>query len=322
MEQSTKGRDVATYKVVVSDQVFPTVDLERAMLAEIDAELVVATGDVDAVLDVAADADAILNTYLSWNAETLGRLERCKIIARYGIGVDNIDLDAARAAGMVVTNVPDYSVQEVAAHSLALMLAMLRKVTIGDAVIRSGGWKIDALRPIHRLSTLTVGLLGYGRIARRFAETIEALEMNLVVYDPYVEAGPGIPRLVDLDELLAVSDVVSVNAPATPETRGMINAGTLGKMKSSAILVNTSRGPLVVLDDLLAALRNGTIAGAALDVFEQEPLDAARIEGVPNLLVTPHMAYYSEEALQESQRKAATQVIKVLTGEAPDYQVN
>lgn len=322
MEQSTKGRDVATYKVVVSDQVFPTVDLERAMLAEIDAELVVATGDVDAVLDVAADADAILNTYLSWNAETLGRLERCKIIARYGIGVDNIDLDAARAAGMVVTNVPDYSVQEVAAHSLALMLAMLRKVTIGDAVIRSGGWKIDALRPIRRLSTLTVGLLGYGRIARRFAETIEALEMNLVVYDPYVEAGPGIPRLVDLDELLAVSDVVSVNAPATPETRGMINAGTLGKMKSSAILVNTSRGPLVVLDDLLAALRNGTIAGAALDVFEQEPLDAARIEGVPNLLVTPHMAYYSEEALQESQRKAATQVIKVLTGEAPDYQVN
>lgn len=313
---------MATYKVVVSDQVFPTVDLERAMLAEIDAELVVATGDVDAVLDVAADADAILNTYLSWNAETLGRLERCKIIARYGIGVDNIDLDAARAAGMVVTNVPDYSVQEVAAHSLALMLAMLRKVTIGDAVIRSGGWKIDALRPIRRLSTLTVGLLGYGRIARRFAETIEALEMNLVVYDPYVEAGPGIPRLVDLDELLAVSDVVSVNAPATPETRGMINAGTLGKMKSSAILVNTSRGPLVVLDDLLAALRNGTIAGAALDVFEQEPLDAARIEGVPNLLVTPHMAYYSEEALQESQRKAATQVIKVLTGEAPDYQVN
>ncbi|MDH3399210.1 MAG: hypothetical protein OEM81_15480, partial [Acidimicrobiia bacterium] len=120
----------------------------------------------------------------------------------------------------------------------------------------------------------------------------------------------------------AVSDVVSVNAPATPETRGMINAGNLAKMKPSAILVNTSRGPLVVLDDLLAALRKGTIAGAALDVFEQEPLDASRIEGVPNLLVTPHMAYYSEEALQESQRKATTQVVKVLTGEEPDYQVN
>ena len=313
---------MAAYKVVVSDQVFPTVDLERAMLAEIDAELLVATGDVDAVLEVAADADAVLNTYLPWSADTLGRLERCKIIARYGIGVDNIDLQAAAAEGIVVTNVPDYSVQEVAAHSLALMMAMLRKITVGDALIRSGGWKIDALRPIRRLSTLTVGLLGYGRIARRFAEAVQALEMDLVVYDPYIKPGPGIPRLVDLGELLAISDVVSVNAPATPETRGIINAATLANMKPSAILVNTSRGPLVVLDDLIAALKDGTIAGAALDVFEQEPLDASRIEGVPNLLVTPHMAYYSEEALQESQRKAATQVIKVLTGEEPDYQVN
>ena len=313
---------MATYKVVVSDQVFPTVDLERSMLAEIDAELLVATGDVDAVLEVAADADAVLNTYLPWSADTLGRLERCKIIARYGIGVDNIDLQAAAAEGIVVTNVPDYSVQEVAAHSLALMMAMLRKITVGDALIRSGGWKIDALRPIRRLSTLTVGLLGYGRIARRFAGAVQALEMDLVVYDPYIKPGPGIPRLVDLGELLAISDVVSVNAPATPETRGIINAATLANMKPSAILVNTSRGPLVVLDDLIAALKDGTIAGAALDVFEQEPLDASRIEGVPNLLVTPHMAYYSEEALQESQRKAATQVIKVLTGEEPDYQVN
>jgi len=313
---------VATYKVVVSDQVFPTVDLERAMLAEIDAELQVATGDVEAVLEVAADADAILNTYLPWSADTIARLQRCKIIARYGIGLDNIDLDAAADAGVVVTNVPDYSVQEVAAHSLAMMMAMLRKITVGDGVIRSGGWKIDALRPIRRLSTLTVGLVGFGRIARRFAEAVQALEMDLVVHDPYVTPGPGIPRLVDLDELLEISDVVSVNAPLTPETRGIVNAGTLAKMKSSAILVNTSRGPLVVLDDLLAALRAGTIAGAALDVFEQEPLDASRIEGTPNLLVTPHMAYYSEEALQESQRKAATQVIKVLTGVEPDYKVN
>lgn len=313
---------MAKYKVVVSDQVFPSVDLERAMLAEIDADLVVATGDVEAVLEVAADADAILNTYLPWSASSIAALERCRIIARYGIGLDNIDLSAAADAGIVVTNVPDYSVQEVAAHSLALMMAMLRKVTVGDAVIRAGGWKIDALRPIHRLSTLTVGLLGFGRIARRFAEAAEALEMDLMVYDPYVEAGPGIPRLVDLDELFELSDAISVNAPLTPETRGIVNAETLAKMKSSAVLVNTSRGPLVVLDDLVVALRAGTIAGAALDVFEEEPLDASLVEGVPNLLVTPHMAYYSEEALQESQRKATTQIIKVLTGEAPDYKAN
>lgn len=292
------------------------------MLAEIDADLVVATGDVAAVLEVAADADAVLNTYLPWSADSIAALQRCKIIARYGIGLDNVDLEAAAGAGIVVTNVPDYSVQEVAAHSLALMMALLRKVTVGDAVIRSGGWKIDALRPIRRLSKLTVGLLGYGRIARRFAEAVQALEMDVVVYDPYVEAGPGIPPLVDLDELLAMSDVVSVNAPLTAETRGIINAASLGKMKTSAILVNTSRGPLVVLEDLVAALQAGTIAGAALDVFPVEPLDVSLIEGAPNLLVTPHMAYYSEEALQESQRKAATQVIKVLTGQEPDYQAN
>lgn len=322
LERPTKGRYMAKYKVVVSDQVFPTVDLERAMLADIGAELHVASGDVNAVTDVAADADAILNTYLPWNAEAIGRLKHCRIIARYGIGVDNIDLEAAAEAGVVVTNVPDYSVEEVAAHSLALMMAMLRKVTVGDEVIRSGGWKIDALRPIHRLSTLTVGLVGFGRIARRLAVAVRALEMDLVVYDPYVKPGSDTPRLVQLDELLQVSDVVSVNAPLTQETRGIINADKLAKMKPSAILVNTSRGPLVVLDDLVAALKEGIISGAALDVFEEEPLDASRIEGVPHLLVTPHMAYYSEEALRESQRKATTQVIKVLTGETPDYRVN
>jgi D-3-phosphoglycerate dehydrogenase / 2-oxoglutarate reductase len=310
------------YKVVVSDQVFPSVEVERELLAGIDAELTVADGDVESVLAMAADADAILNTYLPWNADSIGRLEKCRIIARYGIGFDNVDLKAAADAGIVVTNVPDYSVEEVATHALALILASLRKVAVADASVRSGTWSIDNFRPIRRLSTLTVGLVGYGRIARRIASPLEALGAGVIAHDPYLQPGPDLPPLLELDTVLARSDIISLHLPLTDETRGIVGADALARMKPTAILINTSRGPLVDFDALAAALRDGTIAAAGLDVFDVEPLDASRIDGVPNLVVTPHMAYYSEEALAESQRKAATQVIKVLTGEKPDYQVN
>lgn len=313
---------MARFNVVVSDQVFPSVDLERKLLSEIDAELEVASGDRDEVLAIAAGADAVLNTYMAWDADAIGRLDRCKIIARYGIGIDNVDLDVAREAGIVVTNVPDYSVQEVAAHALALVMASLRKVVEADRSVRTGTWSIDNFRPIRRLSTMTVGLVGYGRIARQFSAPLRALGAEIVIHDPYLQPGPDLPRLLDLDELLSESDIVSLHSPLTEETRGMIDEDAISRMKEGAILINTSRGPLVDLDAVAGALVSGRLAGAGLDVFDVEPLDATRIEGVPNLIVTPHMAYYSEEALAESQRKAATQVIKVLTGEDPDYQVN
>lgn len=310
------------YKVVVSDQVFPTVDIERALLADIDAELHVASGDVEEVLSVAGDADAILNTYLPWSAVSIGRLERCRIIARYGIGFDNVDLAAARDAGIVVTNVPDYSVEEVATHGLALILAALRKVVAADRSVRAGEWSVDHFRPIRRLSTLTIGLVGYGRIGRRIAAPLEALGATIVAHDPYLSPGPELPPLLSLEELLGTADVISLHLPLTDETSGIIGKDTLANVKEGAVLVNTSRGPLVDLVALGDALRSGRLSAAALDVFDTEPIDPVRIEGIPNLIATPHMAYYSEEALQESQRKAATQVIKVLTGEQPDYQVN
>lgn len=313
---------MAQFKVVVSDQVFPSVELERSLLAEIGAELEVASGDIESVLESAADADAILNTYVSWDATAIARLQRCKIIARYGIGVDNIDLPAAADAGIVVTNVPDYSVEEVATHALALILTTLRKVVGADQSVRAGTWSIDNFRPIRRLSTLTVGLVGYGRIARQIAAPLQALGASIVAHDPYLQPSPDLPPLLELGALLASADIVSLHLPLTEETRGLIGAEELAVMKPGAILVNTSRGPLVDLDSLTTALQEGRIAGAGLDVFDVEPLDAARVSGVPNLTVTPHMAYYSEEALEESQRKAATQVIKVLTGGQPDYRVN
>jgi len=313
---------MSRYKVVVSDQVFPSVEVERGLLADIDAELSVATGDVESVLATAENADAILNTYLPWTADSIARLEKCKIIARYGIGFDNVDLKAAADAGIVVTNVPDYSVEEVATHALALILATLRKVVTADDSVRAGTWSIDNFRPIRRLSTLTVGLLGYGRIARRIAAPLAALGAEIIAHDPYLQAGADMPPLLELRTVLGRADIISLHLPLTDETRGIIGIDALALMKPDAILINTSRGPLVDLDALTSALRNRQIGAAGLDVFEVEPLDASRVEGVPNLIVTPHMAYYSEEALAESQRKAATQVIKVLTGEKPDYQVN
>ncbi len=313
---------MSKYKVVVSDQVFPSVDVERGLLADIDAELTVASGDVDEVLAMAADADAILNTYLPWTADSIARLEKCKVIARYGIGFDNVDLKAASDAGIVVTNVPDYSVEEVATHALALILASLRKVVTADDSVRAGTWSIDNFRPIRRLSTLTVGLLGYGRIARRIAAPLAALGAEIIAHDPYLQPGADMPPLLELETVLSRADIISLHLPLTDETRGIIGADALALMRQDAILINTSRGPLVDLDALASALRNGQLGAAGLDVFDDEPLDASRVDGVPNLIVTPHMAYYSEEALAESQRKATTQVIKVLTGEQPDYQVN
>jgi D-3-phosphoglycerate dehydrogenase len=312
---------MARYRVVVTDQVFPSVAIERELLAAHDADLAVASGDRDAVLTRAADADALLNTYFPIDADAMKRLERCRIIARYGIGVDNIDLDAARDRDIVVTNVPDYCVEEVAAHAVAMQLSLLRRLPDGEAVLRRGGWGIDQLRPIKRLSDTTIGIVGLGRIGRRVADLMRPFGVTLLGHDPYVTELEGV-RVVELDELLASSDVVTLHCPLLPQTTGLINAERLATMPSHSALVNTSRGPLVVLDDLIEALRDKRIRAAALDVFESEPVDPARLEGVPGLLATPHMAFYSDAAVAESQNKAATQVIKVLGGERPDYQVN
>lgn len=310
---------MATYRVVVTDQVFPDVDVERGLLAEVDAELTVAAGERADVLASARDADALLNTYFGFDAKSIAELERCRIIARYGIGVDNIDLDAAGAAGVAVTNVPDYCVEEVATHTIGLMLALVRRIPEGDAIVRAGRWGIGDLGVVHRFSGLTVGLVGYGRIAREVAKLVRALGAQVVAYDPYVTAPD--ERLVSIDELLGTSDVVCVHCPLTEDTRGLIDARALAAMKADAVLVNTSRGPVVVLDDVLHALRERRLAGAALDVFDTEPPPAARLNDVPNLLTTPHSAFYSRESIRESQHKAASQVVKALRGEPLDYQV-
>lgn len=315
-------RQVTELRVVLTDKVFPDTVIEQAVLDEVGAHLSVAEGDRGSVLDAARDADAILNTYFPLTGEDIAQLTRCRIIARYGIGVDNVDVSAAAERGIVVTNVPDYCIEEVAVHALALVLALVRKLPAAQGAVARGDWSVGALRPMARPSELTVGLVGYGRIGRRLAFLLDALGMRVIVHDPYL-AGPaptGV-ELVELDALLQGSDVVSLHCPLTEQTRGLIGSRELELMGPHAVLVNTSRGPLVQLGDLLAALRAGRIAGAGLDVFETEPVDPDILVGVPGLLVSPHIGYYSEASIRESQTKAATQVVKVLRGEPVDYAV-
>ena len=314
---------MAAHRVVLTDQVFPDVELERALLARVDAELIVPGGGRDEVLREAETADALLNTYLPLGRDDIARLANARIIARYGIGVDNIDVAAARERGIVVTNVPDYCVEEVAVHALLLILASLRRLPAALAAASRPTWSLDGLRPIPRVSELTVGLVGLGRIGRRLAELLRPIGPRIIGYDPFASAPvEDVAVVAMLDALLAESDIVSLHLPLSDGTRGLIAREQLARMRPTAILVNTSRGGLVRTADLAEALRAGTIGGAALDVLEREAADVSELAGLPNALVTPHVAYYSESSLRESQRKAATQVVRVLSGQPPEYVVN
>jgi D-3-phosphoglycerate dehydrogenase len=311
---------MSTFRVVVTDQVFPDIEIERALIEQAGGTIEVASGTREEVLATIESADALLNTYFPMDADVIGSLKNCKIIARYGIGVDNCDLEAAKAAGIAITNVPDYCVEEVGVHTVAMILSLIRKLPQGDVLVKAGEWGSVHMGEIRRLSTMTIGLLGYGRIGSYVADAMHALGADVIVYDPYVSSIAN-GRLVALPELFEASDVLSVHCPATPETIGMINATTLATMKPSSYVVNCSRGPIINLADLVDALKNGVIAGAGLDVFETEPPSAPLIEGTPHLLATPHSAFLSVEALQESQKKAATQILKCIAGDELDYRI-
>ncbi len=309
-----------SFRVVVTDQVFPDVAVERGLVEAAGGELVVARDPQDAHRLV-QDADGVLNTYLPIDRNLIGTMTRAKIIARYGIGVDNVDIEAARQAGIAVTNVPDYCVEEVATHAVALMLMLLRRIPQGAQIVRSGGWGVTGIGEVHRLSALTVGLLGAGRIGARVAAAVESLGGRIIVHDPYVQPSAAGRRLVSRDELFAESNLLSVHCPLTAQTRNLVDEAALRTLPEQSYLVNTSRGPIVNLADVVVALRSGRLAGAALDVLDREPPDPDTIASVPNLVVTPHVAFLSVEAVHESQHKATTQVLNALAGRALDYQL-
>jgi D-3-phosphoglycerate dehydrogenase len=314
--------------VAVTDHVFPDLEQERTLLAEAGHELrfdsnAASVGEVRAAV---AGADAVLNCYARMPAEVIRGLDRCVVIARYGIGLDTVDLDQATAQGILVTNVPDYCIDEVSDHALALILSLARGVTLLDRKVRAGSWTPTDARPLHRLRGRTLGLIGFGRIARALASKMAPIGLRVVTTDPFVpddavrDAGA---EPMSLEELLVVADVVSVHAPLTADSRHLIGAAELALMKPGAILVNTSRGPLVDLDALRAALAEDRLGGAGLDVLEVEPPAADDpLLHRDDVIVTPHAAFYSEESLRELQRKAVEQVIEALAGRTPPYAVN
>lgn len=316
-----------SFKVVVTDSVFASFDIERRLLQAIGATMVPFQITTEAeLLDRVADADGLLVCYAPITRRVIERLSRCRVISRYGIGCDNVDVDAATERGIYVTNVPDYCVDEVSDHALALLLACARKVAFLDRRVRGGRWDARDAAPIGRLRGRVLGLVGFGKIPRRLAGTAGVLGLQVIACDPFVGADQMAAyhaTKVGLEDLLARSDFVSVHAPLSAETRGMIGEAALRAMKPTAYLINTSRGPLVSQQALIRALKEGWIAGAAIDVLETEPpADIETLRSLESLIVTPHIAFYSEESVQELQRKAAENVVRVLSGEAPPYPVN
>ena len=312
--------------IAVTDSPFPSLDPAKAALARIDPELRVAkSASADDVLAVARDADAILVTYAKLPGDLLRQLRRCKAIGRFGLGVDNIDIAAAAELGITVTYVPDYCMQEVSDHAMALLLALARKVPQSNALVQAGRWEMPAVVPIHRLAGRVLGLVGFGNIPRALAPKAKAFGLRVVAHDPYVSQqvldAAGVER-VSFDQLLEISDFVSIHAPLLSATRGLFNAEVFRKMKKGARLINTARGPLVDEDALVAALDSGQLAGAALDVVAVEPLSKdSKLIGRDNVILTPHTAFYSVEALNELQTKCAADVARVLSGEPPVYPV-
>ena len=311
--------------VVITDCDHGDVDPERAVLDGHDVELrVLACRTPEEVAAQAGDADVLINQYVPITAEALDALPRCRLVVRYGVGVDNVDVEAAAARGVWVANVPDYGRDEVADHTLALALAVLRGVVALDRSVREGTWDLEAARPLRRLSTLTYGVVGCGAIGTVVAGRAAGLGMRVLGYDvPQVRSAPPIER-VPLEALLSSSDVVSLHAALTPGTHHLIGAAALGRMRPSAFLVNTARGGLVDAAALLAALDAGELAGAALDVLEGEPPDDLgwRLARHPKVVMTPHAAWYSEEAFHTLKTEVAREALRVLEGGRPRSPVN
>ena len=316
-----------SYTIAVADSVFPNLDPARDVVSRIGGQLQLASGPTpEAIMGIARDADALLVTYAKITGDMIRQMTKCRIVSRFGIGVDNVDIAEATKARIVVTKVPDYCIDEVSDHTMALLLAVVRKIPFINAQVHGGTWRMPAVVPIHRLRGTVLGLVGFGRIPQLVAPKAKAFGIRVIAYDPYVPAqafaDAGVAS-VDFPTLLATSDYVSIHSPLVPETKNLFGAEAFRQMKRSAYLVNTARGPIVDEDALAAALDAGEIAGAALDVMAQEPPGASSpLFGRDNVIITPHTSFYSEESLVELQTKAAEEVVAVLSGKAPRNPVN
>jgi len=315
------------FNVVYTDHGFADVETERALIASAGGHLTVAQCKTpSAVIEAARNADALLVQWAPVPAEVINQLQQCKVIVRVGIGTDNVDLDAARDRGIPVCNVPDYCINEVADHTLAMALSLARQLSAIDRRVRAGTWGIVPDAPMPSFASMTFATVGFGRIARAVLDRARGFRFKLAAFDPYQDdeafAEAGVTRLL-LDDLFASADILSLHSPLTPETHHLIDTERLQQMKNTAIVVNTARGGLIDTNALAEALQAGDIAGAGLDVFETEPLpDDHPLRNCPNALLTSHVAWYSDQSVPTLQRKAAEEVVRALRGEPLLHRVN
>jgi D-3-phosphoglycerate dehydrogenase / 2-oxoglutarate reductase len=316
-----------SFIVAITDYVFSSLEPEQRVLAPLGVELRPAQcKSEEEIIELTRGADAVLNCYAKMTARVIEKLDRCKIIARYGIGVDNVDLAAATRAGILVTNVADYCIDEVSDHALALLLVLARRIATAHGAVKVGAWDVVSHAGIRRLRGQTLGLVGFGKIAIAVASKAQAFGLRVLAHDPYLDtaviAQYGV-QAVDLDALLRESDAVSIHVPLSTETRNLIGQGELARMKPTAFLINTSRGGIVDEQALAESLKAGRIGGAALDVLSVEPPPQDHpLQEAPNIILTPHLAFYSRESVIELQTKAAEEVARALKGEPLRSPVN
>jgi D-3-phosphoglycerate dehydrogenase len=314
--------------IVVTDYKFPDLALEQAAAEHAGCDLIGHHCETEAELKAAvADADAVITQFARLSVPVVAAMTRARAIVRYGIGVDNVDLDAARQHGIPVSNIPDYCIDEVADHTLSFILAMTRQVVTHTADLRAGHWRLAV--PVSGMKVLrdqTVGLVGFGRIGREVAARLLAFKCRVLVHDPMVpeadilrSGGLSVP----LPQLLAESDIVSLHCPSTTATRHIIGSAALAAMKPSALLVNVARGDLVDTNALLDALQSGHLGAAALDVFDPEPLPLAHaLRTLPNVVIAPHIASVSVTAVQALRQGAIARAVAAVRGQLPDNVVN
>jgi D-3-phosphoglycerate dehydrogenase len=319
--------------VLIADYDFGNVDVERAIIEGAGFNLVPAQcKSEEEVVAAGRDADAVITQYARVGAKAIAAFTRCRVIARYGTGVDIVDVSAATRRGIQVTNAPsEWCADEVADHAVTLWLAAARKICHYDRDTRAGVWRWQTGQPIHRLRGRVFGLLSFGSIARSIAAKVKPFGVDVWAYDPFLDADElrahGV-RPAALEELVAGADYVVIQSPLTSETRGLFDEAMLRRMKPSAILVNTARGPIVEDGALYRALSEGWIAGAALDDIEEEPAKRRDwkadnpLFSLDNVIITPHAAYYSEESIATVRQIASEEVVRVLSGQPPLSPVN
>ena len=313
--------------VLITDYVWPSIDAEKRILKEINANILIApTGDESTLIKMATKADAIITCFAQVTDKVILSAKNCKIISRYGVCVDNINVDTATKENIIVTYVPDYCIPEVSDHVIAMMLTWNRKILKHHNQTKTQGWSSVSLNDrIMRLNDKYLGIIGYGRIGKTVASKASAFGLNILVYDPLIpeETQDSLVTFVSLEELLTKCHFITLHAPLLESTKDLMNEDQFSLMRPDAFLINAARGGLINEKALYNAITSKKIAGAGLDVLvDIDPPIDHRIINLENVIITPHTAFFSQESVIELEERAAKEVVRVIKGEMPDNIIN